>query len=461
MSRARDRSLLTSLLLVAVAQPGGIGAVPEALALQATRPAARQGPLRSGPMVGYSEMREVQLWVQTREAAAVRFEYWDLERPVERRTTPEVRTTAEDAFVAEVPVALLEPGRRYGYAALIDGERVEVDWPLEFQTQALWQWRSDPPDFRIVVGSCFYVNDPTYDRPGEPYGAGFEILDAIREARPDAMIWMGDNVYLREADWYSRSGILYRYGHTRALPELQPLLGATHHYATWDDHDYGPDNSDWTWREKATTKQAFDLFWANPSSGQPEFGGILTMFQWGDADFFLLDDRWFRSSENRVGERQLFGPQIDWLIDALASSRATFKIVVSGTQVLNPEARWDSYATFPEERGRLLDELRANDVDGVMFLTGDVHYSVLSRLPRQGTYPLYDLTVSPLTAGPTDTDEERNMNHLRVPGTLYADRNFATLDFSGPREERVLTITVRTTVGEEVWSRSIRASELR
>jgi alkaline phosphatase D len=149
------------------------------------------------------------------------------------------------------------------------------------------------------------------------------------------------------------------------------------------------------------------------------------------------------------------------LIDGLASSRATFKFVVNGSQVLNPVARWENYATFPEERGRLLAALRENDIGGVIFLTGDVHHTVLSRMTRPGTYPLYDLTISPLTAGPTDTDEARNGNHLLVPGSLYADRNFATLDFSGPREDRLLTITVYATDGGEVWSREIRASELR
>lgn len=422
---------------------------------------AQENPIQSGPMVGYSEMREVALWVQTTRAADVTFVFWDLESPDERRETLPVRTTPESAFVAEVPVHPLEPGRRYGYEVKIDGRVVPVDWRLEFQTQELWQWRHDPPEFRIALASCFYVNEPVYDRPGEPYGSDFRILDAVVDLRPDAMLWMGDNTYLREVDWYSRSGIVHRYTHTRSYPGLQPLLGSTSHYAVWDDHDYGPDNSDWTWREKATTKEVFDLFWANPSSGTPEFGGIATSFQWGDAEFFLVDDRWFRSSENRVGDRRMLGPQLKWLVDALASSRSTFKFVVVGGQMLNPEARWETFATFPEERTKLLDALRTNDIPGVMFLTGDVHYTVLTKMPRDGTYPLYDLTVSPLTAGPTETDEATNNNYLLVPGTLYADHNFATLDFSGPREDRIMKITVRSADGDVVWTREIRASELR
>ena len=33
--------------------------------------------LESGPMVGYSEMREVQLWVQTKSIANVQIAYWE------------------------------------------------------------------------------------------------------------------------------------------------------------------------------------------------------------------------------------------------------------------------------------------------------------------------------------------------------------------------------------------------
>jgi alkaline phosphatase D len=42
---------------------------------------AQEKLLKAGPMVGYSEMREVALWVQTTGPAKVRFAYWDREKP--------------------------------------------------------------------------------------------------------------------------------------------------------------------------------------------------------------------------------------------------------------------------------------------------------------------------------------------------------------------------------------------
>ncbi|MGH7720897.1 MAG: alkaline phosphatase D family protein [Gemmatimonadaceae bacterium] len=419
--------------------------------------------LQSGPMVGYSEMKEVLLWAQTRSPARVSFVYWDTAAPARRYRTAEVTTAQRSAYTARVVADSAEPGRRYAYELYINGTRAERPYPLRFQTQRLWQWREDPPSFRFVIGSCLYVNDPSYDRPGEPYGGGYEILAQMYAKRPDAMLWLGDNVYLREADWWSRTGIMYRYTHTRSMPELQPLLGSTHHYAIWDDHDYGPNDSDRTFREKDTTLEAFNTFWGNPAAGIAGVGGITTTFEWADVQFFLLDDRWNRTPNDATGRpRQMLGPeQVDWLVEALASSRAPFKLVAVGAQVLNPVARFEHYSTYAAEREELLSRIREHDIPGVIFLTGDVHHTSLSKLDRRGTYPLYDITISPLTAGVASADAANEPNYLRVPNTVVLERNFATLDFSGPRTDRQLVITVFNTQGEQKWTHTIKASEVR
>ena len=445
---------LAAVLPAAAQQPGQ----------QPDRESDRQEVLRSGPMVGYSTMREVGLWVQTRRAARVQFVYWDTLAPDRRFRTDPVRTRAEDAFAVEVAADSLQPGTTYRYRLRIDGETVERPYPLLFQSQELWQWRRDPPSFRIALGSCAYVNEPRYDRPGDPYGGEYGIFRSIHEKRPDAMLWLGDNTYLREADWNSRFGILHRYSHTRSLEELQPLLGSTHHYAIWDDHDYGPNNSDRSFWNKDLTAEAFRLFWANPCEGgvaDLEEGTACT-FRWSDVRFFLLDNRWWRSPNRRTtGERQMLGDrQIRWLVDALASSRASFNVIAVGSQVLNPVADSENYSRFPAERRKLLDRIRQERVPGVVFLTGDRHMTEVSVLERDGTYPLYDFTISPLTSSAfEDGDEEPNFR--RVDGTIVTERNFAVMQVEGPREARTMTITVYDREGEELWSRSLEAAGLR
>jgi alkaline phosphatase D len=436
-----------------------LGAQPAVAAAGTAAPAT--AGLQAGPMVGYSEMREVLLWAQTTAAANVHFVYWDTAAPAVRRRTAGETTRAEDAFTTRQVASLLEPARGYAYELWIDGVPVSVAHPLRFQTQSLWQWRTDPPPFRIAVGSCFYVNEAAYDRPGAPYGGDYHIITAIAHARPDAMLWLGDNTYYREVDWYARSGMLHRYTHTRSLPELQPLLGSTHHYAIWDDHDFGPNDSDRSWSRKETALDVFRLFWGNPAYGVGGRAGVTTMFQWGDVEFFLLDNRYDRTPNlRRAPDNTVLGAeQFQWLIDALISSRAPFKFVAIGGQVLNPRAEHETYANVsPAERQRLIDAITAQNIPGVIFLTGDRHLTELTRIDRSGDYPLYDLTVSPLTAGPFATG---TANPASVPGTLVTQRNFALLDFSGPRQDRVVRISIRDPAGTELWSRSIRAAELR
>lgn len=418
--------------------------------------------LQSGPMVGYSEMREVLLWVQTNAPAKVKFAYYEEGNSSQKKFTEEVATERRSAYTAKLTAENLEPGRKYQYELFINNQQVKRPYPLTFQTQKLWQWREDPPAFSFAIGSCAYVNDSPYDRPGEPYGKHYEIFAAIYNQRPDMMLWLGDNVYLREVDWFSRSGILYRYTHTRSLPEFQPLLGSVHNYAIWDDHDYGPNNSDRSFRQKQNTLEAFKLFWGNPTFGINGKPGITTMFQWADIDFFLLDNRYYRSPNDRsTTERAILGAeQVDWLIDALTASAAPFKIIVMGGQFLSPVTYSENYSNFSEERNRIIRLITQEEINGVIFLTGDRHHSELTKFGRPNQYPLYDLTISPLTAGPHTTAEEEP-NYLRVPGTLVMERNFAMLEVGGPGADRILKISVFNSAGNKLWTQTIRANDLK
>lgn len=439
-----------------------VGWLSAGLLLVALPLQAQPSLLQSGPMVGFGDMREVLLWVQTTREATVKFRYFEEGAPATARETAEVQTQKQTAYTAKLYADQVQPGRRYTYELFINGRKVERPYPLRFQTQTLWQWRTDPPPFKMVIGSCFYVNETEYDRPGQPYGGEFQILDHIYRQQPDLMLWLGDNVYLREVDWNTRTGIMQRYTHTRSLPELQPLLGSIHHYAIWDDHDFGPNNSDRSFGMKPVTLEAFRLFWGNPYFGIDGQPGITSSFEWADMHFFLLDNRYHRSPNDRVsGERALLGDaQLQWLIDALVASQAPFKFVVIGGQVLNPVLGYESYATYGAERERLLSALQQENIPGVIFLSGDRHRSEISKLERRGTYPLYDITISPLTAGTYPASRNDN-NALRLPETTVNERNFAVFEFSGPRREREVRITCINSNGERKWTFNIKAADLR
>lgn len=417
--------------------------------------------VQSGPMLGYSDHREVALWIQTKEVAEVKFRFWDLEKPAEKRETESTKTQSVTGFAATLLASNLLPGKKFGYEVWVNGKLQKFDYPLQFQTLALWQYRTEPPNFNFAVGSCAYVNEPAWDRGGKPYGDSMLVFKTIQEQKPDFMLWIGDNTYTREGDWNTWGGYLHRYTHTRSLPEMQPLLASTHHYATWDDHDYGPNDADRGFWNKEMGSKAFNVFWANPPGNPLGPGSCVGTFGWGDCQFFMMDDRWFRAPNNSTDStRDFFGEaQIQWLIDALTYSRAQFKIIACGGQVLNDARYFENYAVYPVERRKLIERITSAKIPGVLFLSGDRHHAELTKLERPGTYPLYDLTTSPLTAGTHNPGKEPNT--LRVDGTLYNGRNFAMIQLSGSQKERVLKIKLMSNLGRLVWERDIKASELK
>ncbi len=421
---------------------------------------AQESLLQSGPMVGYSDFREVLIWVQTNSSAEVKIEYQAIGEQ-NSYFTESITTTRDNDFIVKLFPNKVDYGKAYTYKLYINDLHVPRDYKLEFSTQALWQWRTDPPDFSFAIGSCFYANEPKDDRPGKPYGDGYEIFNNILQKDPDFMVWLGDNVYLRTPDFLTERGIRHRYRHVRSIPELQPLLGSVHHYATWDDHDYGPNDSDASYANKDIAEEVFNDYWGNLNTNVAKIGGITSHFLWNDTEFFMMDDRYHRdpNRQHTANKSYLGEEQLDWLINALTSSKATFKIVCIGGQTISDAAVYENYATYPEERQNLLDRLDAEKIEGVLFMSGDRHHTEISRLERLNAYPLVDITCSPLTSGTHQPRDEGNSN--QVKGKTFYKRNFGIVNVTGPRINRQLLLTIYNQEGEAIWSYKIDANELR
>jgi len=414
--------------------------------------------LQSGPMVGYSEMLEVPVWVQTKKAASVTMKYWNAENSDNIYMSNIFKTKKDDAFTALLIADSVTPGNKYFYDIYIDDEEIVLPYEKSFQTQSIWKWRTDPPNFSFVMGSGTYINEDRYDRPGKRYGDGYQIFNSMLELNPDFMLWLGDNVYLREPDWNSKTGIYHRYTHSRSTPEMQAFLASTHNYAILDDHDFGPNDSDRGFWNKNETLKAFELFWANPSYGVGDINGAITSFQWGDADFFLLDNRTYRSPDKRkTGEKtQLGEDQLQWLFDNLSSSHGTFKFVVMGGQFLSTSPTYESYTNygFDKERKRIINYIYEENIKNVVFLTGDVHFSELAVLRKKGMPTIWDITSSPLSSGVNTKAKEKD-NTLRLDESVIIERNFAELKLSGTIEERIIDITYFDGDGNKIWNYSI------
>ena len=410
---------------------------------------------------GFADQQSITLWLQGRSTMRLRVETHRAEAPAsEAPRTDELELDAAADATAQLRLGGLQPGTAYRYRVLDREARLLAEGG--FRTQVLWQWRSDPPTLRLALGSCAYLNDGIFDRPGPPYGGGEGIFDQIAATAPDLMLWLGDNIYLREPEWTSREGINRRYRFYREHPRLQRLWSATSHIAIWDDHDFGPNDADASFVNKAWTLEMFRRYWPQPVAPRPD--AIYGQVTLGDVDIFMLDDRSFRYP-NRWPEgpdKAMYGEaQMHWLRRALTASNAPFKLVAGGGQFFNQANRFEAWSKFPAEQQAMRRWLDESKVPGVVFLSGDRHFAELLRIERPGRYPLHELTTSPLSSGPVRRPDEAERNNPDlVPGTFYNERNFALLTVSGPRTDRVLTMELNDTQGRKLWGVSVKASAL-
>ncbi|HFX17742.1 MAG TPA: alkaline phosphatase family protein [Flavobacteriales bacterium] len=405
---------------------------------------AQKSLLQSGPMIGRVNKIDVKLWAQTKKPAKVKFAYWEAGKLATKKWSDEVRTNKDDAYTAHIIIDGLKPNTTYNYQIYINNKKVSFDFPTSFTTQDVWLFHHAPADFNFAFGSGAYINDPLFDRSGRPYGGQYEIYQSIADKKPNFMIWDGDNIYLRQNEWDSKSGVVYRYTHDWSIPEKKQLFATVPHYAILDDHDFGPNDSDGSFWNKNTTEEVFNLFWANP---KPVSGlkSATYQFSYNDADFFLLDNRYYRDPnvlKTKDPKTILGKKQLEWLKKALAFSKARFKFIVMGGQFLSTVRNWETYNNngFDKERLDIIDFIYKQGLKNVIFLTGDRHMSEISLLDNGKAYPkIWDVTVSPFTSGP-NTHAENEPNRLRVPNTLIMQRNFAIFKIEGKGKDRHVKI---------------------
>lgn len=416
------------------------------LGLAGTLGADGDGPNRAalvaGPLVGHTTPTSTRIWLLTRSPGPVTLELTRVGGEPATRSIPAAAKGAAQALV--IPVKDLAPGTEYRYR-LLRGETV-LSGPHAFRTFP----EASRADAKVTLafGSCAHGER----FPKQP------IFRRIAADRPDAFLFLGDTVYLGRKDLKSPAAMRERYLHGRTRPAFAELARRVPCYAMWDDHDYGPNNADRRWEQKAAVREIFKEFWPNPSFGDGE-SGVWTRFRLGPVEVFLLDSRSFRDPDrapDKPSKTMLGAAQKAWLLAALESSEATFKLVGIGGQVLADYHRFDSYSKYHYERDELIKGIMTRGVQGVVFLTGDRHLSeILRTRRRKDRYPLYDITCSPLA----NIAWERG-NELESPRRVFFyGKSVSYCLLTADRRE--LVVDFRDGEGRSVGGTRIRARELR
>ena len=429
----------------------------------------KQG-LVSGPWAGNVELRNATIWVEvTAEVKNVAVTF-HADGGTESDKTVECKgELGKDFNPIKIELNWLEPNTAYNYSVFIDGKAIDPGFPTKFTTKDLWQFRKPAPDFSFLTGSCAYFNEPKYDRPGKPYGGDSSIFETMANTPAAFHVWLGDNWYTREVDYSTRWGLNYRASHDRGLPVLQKFMASMPQYSIWDDHDYGPNDIGKSYILKDESRKIFMNYSCNPSYGQKE-EGIYSVVSYGDVDIFLTDDRYFRSEGGMPdsidgkpnADKTYFGKmQLDWLKNALLFSKATFKVIATGGQILNPFSDFECMRFYSIEYKELMNFLAEEKINGVLFFTGDRHHSEVIKQERKGSYPLYDVTNSPYTSGVGKVRGAELTNPARMPGTLVEAQNFTKVTLSGKKNERVMKIEFLGIKGEKLGEWSVGEKELK
>jgi alkaline phosphatase D len=444
---------------------------------------SQQNKLVSGPWAGNVGLRTATIWVEVAPTAKkIKIGYFeaspknDTDKVLGIITGFATFSTVNfsgklgyDFNPIKITLNGLNFNTTYGYTLFIDDKEIKTDFKTQFTTQDIWQYRKPAPDFSFLAGSCAYINEPVYDRPGKPYGGDSSIFETMAKTPAAFHVWMGDNWYTREVDFESAWGLDYRASHARSQKVLQKFMASMPQYAIWDDHDFGPNDAGKNYILKDEARETFKKYSANPSYGE-DGKGIYTKISYSDVDVFLTDDRYFRSNDKMPDSidgkpsagKQFFGTaQMEWIKNSLLFSDATFKIIVVGSQVMNPLNKYETMQKYSYEYNELLNFIRAQKIEGVVFFTGDRHHSEVIKVDQQGFYPLYDVTISPYTAGISKASGAEKNNPYRVNGTLVEAQNFGKITVSGAKNERILKVEFIGLKGEQLGNWSVNSKELK
>jgi phosphodiesterase/alkaline phosphatase D-like protein len=222
----------------------------------------------------------------------------------------------------------------------------------------------------------------------------------MRQLQPDLFLHMGDLHY----ENISRNDVLrFRQAYTKVLasPTQSAFFRSVPFAYTWDDHDYGPNNSDRTSPSRPAALQAYRRFIPHYPLAEAENASVHQAFTVGRVRFILTDARSERSPDRLPdAQRTMLGTtQLAWLDRELEAARDAPLVVLVNTVpwiTKRKESTSDGWAKYARERRHIADLIvRHGLTRKLVMLSGDAHmlamddgthsqYSTLPEAPARG-----------------------------------------------------------------------------
>jgi alkaline phosphatase D len=417
---------------------------------------------------------------------------------------------AADDFTARVALERLAPGRTYRYRAWFS-----LGSPGSSHGPAVeGSFETAPAAIAATPVRVSFGGDVTGQNVCRDAAEGLPIMETVRARHPDVFVGLGDMIYADNTcaavGLYGNAQIPGTFGpaadldafrahwrYTRADPGLQRLLEGTDYVAVWDDHevvnDFGP-LTDTRSTPPYTPGvhlmpiglQAF-LDYNPVAIAENTPRRLYRSLRWGkNVELFVLDTRQYRdpnfAEDTDAHPKTMLGrEQLTWLKEKLATSDATWKVVVSSVPMSIPTGfpaanGRDGWANFDQSTGyerELLDLLgfmHSHGIRNSVWITTDVHFAEAFRyvpFAADPAFAVYELATGPMNAGifPTaDFDTTLNPGKLFGPAPaagvaswMDAKRafNFGELDVAA---DGSLTVRVVNTTGETEFEQTLAPS---
>jgi len=364
----------------------------------------------------------------------VRVRYSTRENLSRSHTTSWADVTAETDFMHQFHLGGLKPDTVYHFAVETTGPGGSPKHGAlrgRFQTAV----RPDAPgNFTFCVVTCFGYRNMDHED-------GFNIYPAMAKLHPRFVAFTGDNVYYDGQEPSVKNAAMARY-HWERMYSMARHIEFLRKVATYwekDDHDTVC-NDCWPgmkWND-LTYPEGQRIFREQVPMGDK----IYRTFRWGrDLQIWLTDGRDFRSPNTIPDgpDKTIWGrKQKEWLKRTLKQSDATWKILISPTPIVGPDARSKrdnhSNRAFRHEGDEIRAWFQANVPDNFFVVNGDRHWQYHSVYPPTG---LNEFSVGaasdPHAGGSPGYSEEYHRFH-RVKGgflsvTLSRDGERSTIRF--------------------------------
>jgi len=384
-----------------------------------------------GPFIGAVTENSARVFVRSSIAAPVDI-FVSTDSLFSSQMTFNGATIVADDSVGIIDLTGLQADTRYFYKAVISGSDTS-----NVQSFMTFPVAGTPANFHFAFGSCqgFDTVPPTNE----------DIFDIIVADKPRFFLQCGDWGYPDTTDnlptdssFFAGSfqNIIETYHARYSGAQIKNLMAQVPVDYVYDDHDYVNNNTSRTSSSLSSDGQPFREFQFPPSTRRnsidayyrffPHYTlpdtaeGIYHSFRYGNIEVFMCDNRSARSPTLEAlqdsggtlyfnppaGHSMLGQQQLQWLLNGLQNSTATWKFVITGVafnkgyremindmsgndtiqQTIIPGVGtgkaafggfMDTWSAYPDEQDTLINFCSQNNIKNVIWLSSDSHTSAI------------------------------------------------------------------------------------